>query len=247
MHAGGFVEISGVGKRYSGTFRMSKVTHTINDSGYRTTFEISPTRTSSFVESLRTAIQDKPPPNKQQKFYAPMIGKVESNYDLLHPGQVQVTLPELSDDNRSAWARVVSPMATGDAGTYFLPDVGDEVLVVFENGDINKPRVLGGSWNGQGRPPTDAVSPQNSVKLIRTKAGHAILLDDAPGQEKVSIFHSSGSRIDMGNDGSITLEAKGDLNLKAANVNLEAEGDLNFNAADANVKVKGKMDVSKAN
>lgn len=217
MRAGAFIEVAGVGRRYSGRFRLSKVTHTINGSGFRTTFEISPGRAGSLLESLRSKVQDEPPPNRQENIYAPIVAKVVSNYDPLHPAQVQVSFPGISDDNRSAWARVVSPLAGDNAGTYFLPDIGDEVLVVFENGEINKPRVLGGSWNGRQRPPAEAMSPENAVKMIRTKGGHLIKFDDSSGRERLCIMHKSGSQILFDARGNIAIESTGSLSIAAKN------------------------------
>jgi phage protein D/phage baseplate assembly protein gpV len=224
LQAGSFVEIQGVGKRYSGKFRCSKVTHTLNDSGFRTSFEISPRRASSLLKSLRTKIQDEPPPNRQEKINAPIVGKVVSNYDPQHLARVQVSFPDLSDTMRSGWARVVAPMAGADAGAYFVPDIGDEVLVAFENGDIQKPRILGGSWNDMKRPPKESISLTNSVKLIRTKSGHSIKFDDSQGSEQLSISHKNGSKIVFEANGDLTITSGRSISLSATeNIAIKAQ------------------------
>ena len=113
-----------------------------------------------------------------------MVAKVENNVnDPL--GRVQVSFPELSDSNFSRLARVVTFMAGGSLsnswGGYFLPDIGDEVFVAFEQGDINRPVVVGSVWNGKARPP-EINKDQNAKKMIRTKTGMQLLFDETWGR-----------------------------------------------------------------
>ena len=120
----------------------------MGDGGYTTQFEATQKqRNASLLESLRTKIQDEPPPDKQERIYGVVIGHVENNVDPDRIGRVQVSLPHLSDQNLSHWARVATFMAGKGIGAYFIPDVGDEVLVAFDQGDINRPIVLGSLWN----------------------------------------------------------------------------------------------------
>ena len=69
-------------------------------------------------------------------------------------GRVQVKFPWLSDTIESGWERCTTPMAGSNIGLYFLPEVGDEVLVAFEQGNLSKPVIVGSLWNGKRRPPT---------------------------------------------------------------------------------------------
>src|SRR5574340_129091 len=82
------------------------------------------------------------------------------------------------------WARVVAPFAGDDRGTYFLPDVGDEVFVSFVQGDARYPVILGGLWNGAAKAPADIQSGGvNRYKRIKSKNGIVVTLDDQRGQE----------------------------------------------------------------
>jgi len=225
LRAGDQVEIRGVGKRFSGRYRLSQVTHSIGDGGYTTQFEATQ-RNASMLESLRTKIQDKPPPDKQERIYGVVIGRVENNADPDRIGRVQISLPHLSDQNLSHWARVATLMAGKGIGTYFIPDVGDEVLVAFNHGNINQPIVLGSLWNkANGPADSDSASTSNSQKTIRTKAGHLIVLDD----EAKSITVCSAGRLEF--------RAEEDIDIQARNVNIKP-------ADDGAVKIDGKLNVT---
>lgn len=237
LRAGDMVEIRGIGKRFSGNYTLSKVTHTINESGYQTRFEVTQKYASSLLESLRKKISDTPSPSRQERMNSIVIGKVETNVDKEGMGRLQLSFPHLSDVNLSDWARIATPMAGNGTGVYFLPDVGDEVLVAFEQGDINKPVVLGGLWNGPHRPPEWHKDGQNRIRMIKTKAGHTITLDDTSKAEQIIIKDKAGSTIMLQSDGTVSIEAKKDLTLKAT-------GDINIDAANVKVKVSGFMDVS---
>ena len=86
-----------------------------------------------------------------------MTGLITNNKDPEKYGRVKVKFPWLSEEDESDWLRVVVPGGGNNRGLLFLPEVNDEVLVGFEQGDINRPYVLGGLWNGQDTPPESAA------------------------------------------------------------------------------------------
>jgi phage protein D/phage baseplate assembly protein gpV len=217
LRAGDTIEIKGIGKRFSGNYRLSKVTHTIGESGYITQFEVSQQYTSTLLQSLRKKISETPSPNEQEKIYGVVVGKVENNIDTEGLGRVQLSFPHLSDINLSNWARIAASMAGGDKktstswGTYFLPDVGDEVLVAFEQGDINKPVVIGSLWNGLARPP-EVNKSSNEKKVIKMKSGMQIVFDETTGSENLLLQDKAGSMIKMDSaKGDIIIEAKNNV------------------------------------
>lgn len=122
---------------------------------------------------------------------------VTNNQDPDGLGRVKITFPWLSDENETDWVRIATLMAGAERGSYFLPEVGDEVLVAFEQGDINQPYVIGMLWNGEDRPPEQNSDGNNNIRKIRSRSGHEIVFndDDTAGQEKVEILTSSGHRI----------------------------------------------------
>ncbi|MEL7259826.1 MAG: phage baseplate assembly protein V [Pseudomonadota bacterium] len=133
--------------------------------------------------------------------------------DLADPegqGRVRVRLPlspDPGDDGFEAWARIASFMAGADRGAWFQPDVDDEVLVAFEAGNPRRPYVLAGLWNGRDAPPQamDNAS-DNHVKVLASRSGVRITMDDSPGAEKYRVETPGGHSIDMDDSGlSITI------------------------------------------
>jgi uncharacterized protein involved in type VI secretion and phage assembly len=132
---------------------------------------------------------------------------VTDNVDPEKLGRVKVTYPWRDADDESYWARVAVPMAGPERGTYFLPEVDDEVLVAFENGDIHYPYVLGALWNGTDKPPEDNASEANDVRVIRSRSGHELSFDDADGASKVELTTGGGHRLVLDDaDGASTVE-----------------------------------------
>jgi uncharacterized protein involved in type VI secretion and phage assembly len=128
------------------------------------------------------------------------LGVVASVDDPEGMNRVQVRLVACDDaDQQDAplWSRVVCPFAGRDRGAFLIPDVDDEVLVVFQNGDPSYPLVLGGLWNGSSTAPAQIGSDGNRLKVIRSKNGVTITLDDQSGQEKFIAETPGGQRITL--------------------------------------------------
>jgi phage baseplate assembly protein V len=148
-------------------------------------------------------------------------------------GRVKVRYPWFDDNTVSGWARVRQLYAGNGYGTYFVPEVGDEVLVAFVHGDMRLPVVLGGLYNGSDKPSV-ARNSSNDPKLIRTKGGHQILMDDTSGKEKVEITDAKGNVVVLdAAKNTITVQAQSDvtvesttgkLALKGATVDIQATG-----------------------
>ncbi len=215
LRAGDLVEIHGIGKRFSGSYKLRKVTHTINSAGYTTSFEVTQKYTTTLLQSLRNKISENPSPNEQDRENSVVIGIVENNIDTEGLGRVQLSFPHLSDVNLSNWARVATTMAGSNRGTYFLPERGDEVLVVFERGDINRPIVIGALWNGTSRPP-EINTGLNEKKVIKTGSGMQISFDETPGNEKLELRDRIGSTITMDSlTGNVTIEAMNNVVIRS--------------------------------
>jgi len=131
------------------------------------------------------------------------------------------------------WARVVCPFAGKDRGAFLIPDVDDEVLVVFLGGDASYPLVIGGLWNGDSTAPAEIGSDGNRYKRIRSKNGVTLTLDDQSGQEAFIVETPGGQKIELhdgpssitisdANGNSATFEAAGVTVSAAAKVRIEA-------------------------
>src|SRR5688572_32481373 len=105
------------------------------------------------------------------------LAEVISVQDPDQLARVKVRLLVLDGDgNAEIWARVAVPFAGGDRGALFIPDVGDEVLVMFVGGDPRFPVVLGGLWNGGAQPPDQFAGNRVDRWLFKGKAGTRVAI-----------------------------------------------------------------------
>ena len=129
------------------------------------------------IEETLTEMADRAA-DRADRFYGVVVGQVLNVLDPLFLGRVQVRLPFIDDLDLSPWARVAVPMAGIMHGHYFIPNMGDEVLVAFEHGDTSVPYVIGSLWNATAPPPLPSPVPQ--IRTLRTLAGNQIVFTEAP-------------------------------------------------------------------
>src|SRR5687768_6151379 len=135
--------------------------------------------------------------------------EVTHNKDPKKCGRVKMTYPWRENSPESAWARIATLPRGKDRGTVWLPEVGDEVLVAFEKGDIDHPYVLGGLWNGVDVPPEKNEDGNNDTKMIKTRCGHQVKFFDKAGEEQIEIKTQGGHVLLMDDKaGSAQVEIK---------------------------------------
>lgn len=182
------------------------------------------------------------------------IGIVTNNKDDANLGRIKVRYPWRENNQDSYWARPAMPAAGKDRGVFWVPEVGDEVLLAFDKGKIEHPYYLGALWNGTDKPPANNGDGENNTRLIRTRAGHEfrlfdkagqetvelksksghhLLLDDSSGSAKVEIKDSSGSNKIVINttQNSITIESGMSLTIKSQSISLEAGASMTLKAS----------------
>jgi uncharacterized protein involved in type VI secretion and phage assembly len=179
------------------------------------------------------------------KGVAPAV--VRQNQDDSGMGRVKVSFPWHSQPQESYWARIATPMAGKSRGTYFLPEVGDEVLVAFERGDMRFPYVLGTLWNGQEQPPQTNSDGKNDVRCIHSRKGHKLTFNDgdqglvqlelndgkkiAINDNGISIDDGKGNSVSIDSGGgSISISASTSVSIKAPQVSLQATGTMDLKA-----------------
>jgi len=171
--------------------------------------------------------------------------------------RVKVRYPWYEKPRESYWARLAVPMAGKGRGTVMIPEVGDEVLVAFEREDLRFPYVLGALWNGQDKPPLANDDGKNDKRIIKSRKEHYLLFDDGE-QGVVELAHENGGIVRFTDDeivlkdkqgnqlkianktGAMTLQANGQLNIKAATITIEATGTLELKAS-ATLTVRGGL------
>ncbi|MBD2438756.1 phage baseplate assembly protein V [Nostoc sp. FACHB-110] len=167
------------------------------------------------------------------RLYGVTVGIVTNNQDPKKEGRVKLKFPYLSNAEESSWSRVLTPMAGNDRGIYFLPEVDDEVLVAFEHGDIHFPYILGALWNGQDKPPGKNDDGKNNQRIIKSRSGHQIILDDTDGEEQIIIqdktgknkivFNSKENNMNIQVEKDLTIATKGKIILKSSDNDISLE------------------------
>jgi uncharacterized protein involved in type VI secretion and phage assembly len=191
------------------------------------------------------------------RWYGVYPALVRDNRDPEGLGRVKVRLPWAPDAGGmvgiekgrqdEAWARLATLIAGHNRGSWFLPDINDEVLVTFEAGNPSRPVVVGALWNGQDAPPVTADA-DNTIKMLRTRGGSEVRFNDQAGDEAVEIRTAAGQSISLtsagggrvvikdGHSNTVTLTPKGitietpsNLQLTGSTITLDA-GIVHVNA-----------------
>jgi uncharacterized protein involved in type VI secretion and phage assembly len=157
-------------------------------------------------------------------------------------GRVKVTLPWSPDTGNGqydTWARLATLMAGNNRGSWFIPDVNDEVLIVFEGGDPRRPYVIGGLWNGSDAPPESMDGGgRNFLKVLRSRNGVKITLDDNDGQETLILETPGGQKVTL-NDGPGMIEAVdsngNSVKLETSGITVNAAAKVTINASQVEV------------
>ena len=177
-----------------------------------------------------------------KRMYGVATARVINLLDPMMLGRVQVQLNCVDDVDLMPWARIAQPSAGLASGTYFVPNPGDEVLVAFEQGDINAPYIVGSLWTGFAPPPLPSPIPQ--IREIRTPLGNQLMFMDIP--PTIQLLTPSGQVVTLGpaginltsvtavsilvGDNVVTITPKGVDITAAKTVSINAGGSLSLNA-----------------
>ncbi|MCA9678189.1 MAG: phage baseplate assembly protein V [Kofleriaceae bacterium] len=187
---------------------------------------------SYFYQQIRAVEEE------SNRVYEPMIGVVTDIKDPDKLMRVKVKLPVLSAADTTFWVPVVSLGAGKDRGWFFLPAVDDEVLVVFEHGDLNRPVVIGALWGGKDKSPKDNSSGSNPIRTIVSRGGSKVEFDDEKNTVTISDGGGKGELVIKSDDNKMTITAKqGDVCIQAP------KGDLQIKCAEATFKASVNLDI----
>jgi uncharacterized protein involved in type VI secretion and phage assembly len=260
IRAGKVIQLEKVGKRFSGNYLVTGVRHVFDRTGLHSEFEVS-----SFRPGLLGALMGRQEP--VERWPGAVVGVVTNANDPENMGRVKVKFPWLSDDVESDWARVISPGAGKERGFFVVPEVGDEVVVIFDQGDFDHPFVVGGLWNGKDKIPKQGADASNNKPLVRTwnsHKGHRITVDDTDSGNKIEIITAKGHSITLDdqnmkieimtkggsklliddNKKTVDLESKGTLNIKSAMpMSIKSDATLAIDAKTVDVKSSGPVTV----
>ncbi|HEY6134196.1 MAG TPA: phage baseplate assembly protein V [Rubrivivax sp.] len=249
VEVGGPIELAGIGERFSGTVLTTRLTHRIDQGGWTTEVEFGMP-----VERPTERPRGVAPPaaGRVPGIEGLHVGTVIKLDDPAGEHRVQVQLPAAGVE--SVWARLVQFSASNAFGAFFVPEVGDDVLLGFLSNDPASPVVLGSLYSNQ-RPPAQSLTAGNPVKSIVTRCKARIEFNDedqtvtvaTPGHntvvlndkdKSVTVSDQNGSKVRLGPAG-ITLDSTTDIQISASGaIVLSALGALTLSAG-ADVRVAG--------
>jgi uncharacterized protein involved in type VI secretion and phage assembly len=184
----------------------------------------------------------------ENRYYGKYRAVVTSNEDPEMRGRLKVNVPSLLGETEIGWAMPCLPYGGGsDAGYYMIPEPGDGVWVEFEAGRLSYP-IWSGTWWAQDEAPKGAEDddPAPARKLIKTRSGHLIQLDDSEGSESITVIDKDGNKVKMDataieinadtrdvsvSGNNVTVEATTQLDLKGATINIEGSGTVTISGA----------------
>lgn len=174
---------------------------------------------------------------KRDRLYGVYPATVVSNVDPENQARVQVQMPGFgkeAEEVYTTWARLATLMAGKARGTWFIPEVGDEVLVAFEGGDSRQPYVVGALWNAD-QPPPESMDGggKNNIKSIVSRQGIRIMLDDSEGEETVTIRTPGGQEVVLKDQPASILMRDGSgnqISLEPAGIRIRTSGKLSLSA-----------------
>jgi uncharacterized protein involved in type VI secretion and phage assembly len=253
VRAGTPITVDNLGAPFDGKYTVTTSRHRLDPTtGYTTSFSVTGVHDRSMLGLAGggTPLPTAPP--------GVVIGTVNDVNDPEKQGRVRLALPWLSDDYVSGWARTLQPGAGKDRGAVVVPEVGDEVLVAFEQGDVRRPYVLGGLFNGVDTPDTkgitliDGGSGAVNRRSFVSRRGHRIdLLDEdgktegvnvATGDDKLKlVLDATKTKVTVHADGSVLIEGSQGIVVDSASAKLELKGGQVSITATQGVTVDGGM------
>lgn len=221
LKAGDTVQIDGA-LDAKGTYGLVKVIHQWTKQGYSNSFVCTPWK------KYRN-----PQAPVARTWNGVVPARVVDHNDPKKMGRIKVQF-FWQEDGSTHWARTVSPHAGPDRGFMFMPEAGDEVAVIFEDGDPERPLIIGSVWNGVHNAPRGEYYgsdiPANDIKRVITKSGNRMQFVDTKGKEAVVLATPNNNSLTMTEnspetgrnlivlqtEGDIVLSASGRIHLKAA-------------------------------
>ncbi len=190
------------------------------------------------LSSYQAALNERVPQGFGGFWYGVYPALVTDVKDPDGQGRVKVSLPwspDTGSESYEVWARVAVLMAGNNRGTWFIPDKDDEVLVAFEGGRPHRPYVIGALWNGSDAPPESMDgSGQNNAKVICSRKGVKVTLNDQDGQEKLVLETPGGQKMTL-KDGASAIEIEdssgNSIKLESSGITINTSGSLTINAS----------------
>lgn len=259
---GVMIEIDGVSPRVNGKYVISSARHVYGGSwgSLMTHFRIGPAD-AGLADLLMTPTGSSNPLTRGVTIG--IVTQIENKDDSSAPPAVRLKLPMLGDKVETGWARLLSHGSGTGRGIVFPPEVGDEVLVAFEHGDINHPYVLGTVWNDAGNSFADTIKSNvaderrivsklsNQLRFIDIKSGDdksGISLEADAAKTKLffgykeTTIETKDRPFNLKNGKASIVLDNDEITITANKITLKsASGDVVIDANNVDVKAKAKF------
>ena len=255
-----WVELKGLGTRFNGKSYVSGVEHVIRDGNWWSilTLGLIPQWFGEEVEISQTSAAAQLPAIRGLQ--NAVVKKIDQDPDGQTRIQVNLGLLALDSESGDVWARWIQPYATDKGGCFFMPEIGDEVVLGFLNDDPRYPVVLGSLYSSKHSPPSQPEE-KNSKKVLTTRSQLTIEFDDenkvitlktpaknqmifSDQDKSITIQDQNGNKIVLGSEGitvkspaSVHVEAGSDAKLKGMGVTIASD-------AQASVQAQASLDLS---
>jgi len=259
IRSGTAVSVRGFGKPFDGRYTVTETVHEFSsDLGYTTKVHVTNTSDRSLlgVATSGAAVNGGGPGGARFAGVLPAIVTKhgDANGSTKAEGMVAVKIPALSEEYESSWARVLSLGAGPKYGLAVLPEVGDEVLVAFENGDLDRPFVLGGLYNGKDLPldPWKEIVTQGKVarRVFASRTGMVVeFMEDGSKEfvqistneraQRITLTQNADKGIEIISEGPVKVVAKKDATVEAASGAIKLTGKSVEIEATTELKLKG--------
>ena len=261
LRAGVAISLSLVGDPFDGKYTLTSVRHKYEASdGYTTAFTVSGRNQRSLLGLASAGSPGAGPGASAPPIAGVVPALVTDVNDPNQLGRVKLSFPWLSDSFTSDWARMVQIGAGNNRGASFLPEVNDEVLVAFEQGDWRRPYVIGLLHNGVDKPMQGSNLIDSSSGAVRrrgliSKNGHALIFfDDSSangaalmtGDHNLRISLNAGTTtVKVSSTGTVEIEATQDISIKSsAGITVEAQNDLSLKGQSVSINAQGSVSIS---
>jgi len=250
VKTGSIIELDGVGKKFEGSAFVTSVIHSIDEDLWNTT--------------VKFGLDYEPIYNRTDFSYAPAAGQMPAVHGLqiatvkklsADPNalyRVQINIASNAQTQTGIWARMANFYASSGAGVGFLPEVGDEVVVDFLEGDARYPVILGSLYSDSKKPPNPAKDENNYIKSITTKSSMVVSFDDqnkvikitTPGNNSITISDKDKAiTIADQNSNSVKLSSDGIVLNSSKDIKLTASGGITLSATQK-ITISAQQDVA---